>query len=56
MLNAYLAHFNMARPHRGLGLDVPMPVHGRAGAVDVEAPIERLDVLGGLIHEYCRAA
>jgi hypothetical protein len=56
VLNAYLAHFNMASPHRGLGLDVPVPVHGRAGALDVDAPIERLDVLGGLIHEYSRAA
>jgi len=58
VLNAYLAHFNMARPHRGLGLDVPVPVpvHGRAGTLDVDAPIKRLDVLGGLIHEYSRAA
>ena len=56
VLNAYLAHFNLACPYRGLGLDVPVPVHGRAGALDVDAPIERLDVLGGLIHEYSRAA
>jgi hypothetical protein len=58
VLTAYLAHLNMARPHRGLGLDVPVPVpdHGAVSALDVHAPIEWLDVLGGLIYEYRRAA
>jgi len=39
-----------------LDLDVPVPGHGRVKALDADAPIERLDVLGGLIHEYRRAA
>jgi hypothetical protein len=53
VLSAYVAHYNLARPHRGLGLEVPVApdkVSVRTG------PIERVDVLGGLIHEYHRAA
>ena len=56
VLSAYLAHYNRGRPHRGLDLDVPVPGHGMFKALDAGAPIERLDVLGGLIHEYRRAA
>jgi hypothetical protein len=53
LLSAYVAHYNLARPHRGLGLEVPVApdkVPVRTG------PIERVDVLVGLIHEYHRAA
>jgi transposase InsO family protein len=53
VLSAYVDHYNRARPHRGLGLEVPAvtdEVPLRTG------PIERVDVLGGLIHEYQRAA
>jgi transposase InsO family protein len=48
----YVRHYNQARPHRGLQLSVPEPCseHGRGGAV------HRTDVLGGIIHEYQRAA
>jgi tagatose-1,6-bisphosphate aldolase non-catalytic subunit AgaZ/GatZ len=56
---AYLEHYNTGRPHRGIGLEVPIPT-GALSAVDTstdpDAPIERVDVLGGLIHEYQRAA
>jgi putative transposase len=55
VLTAYLAQDNGARPHRGLGLDVPVPV-AVAGVVGADGAIERDDVLGGLIHEYRRAA
>ena len=53
VLATYVDHYNRARPHRGLGLEVP--------AVTDKVPlsagqIERADVLGGLIHEYHRAA
>lgn len=57
ILTAYLEHYNMARPHCGNHLDVPVPSaepatewRSRPGR------IERVDVLGGLIHEYRRAA
>jgi hypothetical protein len=59
VLTGYLEHYNTGRPHRGIALEVPVP----AGALrpvesftDPHASIERVDVLGGLIHEYRRAA
>jgi transposase InsO family protein len=56
VLSAYLAHYNTARPHRSLNLGVPVAVQGADRAREVDSAIERVDVLGGLIHEYCRAA
>jgi putative transposase len=59
VLTEYLRHYNCVRPHRGLDLQSPI----RAGGLSlVEAPptakpaIQRIDVLGGLIHEYRPAA
>jgi transposase InsO family protein len=57
VLTQCIKHYNTARPHRGVDLDVP----DRA-APPPSAPItqlrhiERTDVLGGLIHEYRHAA
>jgi putative transposase len=59
VLNSYLAHYNGGRPHRGLHLDIPAPpppANSRDGDTDDGAAIERTDLLGGLIHEYHRAA
>lgn len=53
VLTEYLRHYNTARPHRGLGLDVPTP---SPAAAPRSGRVERIDVLGGLIHEYRRAA
>jgi transposase InsO family protein len=53
VLQAYVAHYNLARPHRGLGLEVPVAPDELPRPT---SPIERVDVLGGLIHEYHRAA
>jgi putative transposase len=53
-LSIYLMHYNTARPHRGLKLQVPVQAAARMGCAD--GSIERIDVLGGLIHEYRRAA
>jgi putative transposase len=55
VLSAYLDHYNTARPHRGLKLQIPIEATGPATHTD-DGPIERTDVLGGLIHEYRRAA
>jgi len=57
VLTTYLGHYNTARPHRGINLEVPIP-RGRPPetSTDAGARIERVDVLGGLIHEYRRAA
>jgi hypothetical protein len=53
VLAAYIAHYNLARPHRGIGLEVPMAPDELSRPT---GPIERMDVLGGLIQEYQRAA
>jgi putative transposase len=47
----YLEHYHQERPHRGLALQPPDPPP-RPGT----SPIERRGRLGGLIHEYHRAA
>jgi putative transposase len=59
VLNEYLRHYNTARPHRSLNLQPPDAAR-RLRLVDsssvMERPVRRVDVLGGLIHEYQRAA
>ena len=55
VLQGYVAHYNRHRPHRGLDLsspDLASPPSPRYPA----GPVLRRDVLGGLIHEYERAA
>jgi len=60
VLGIYAEHYNRARPHRGLDLAPP----DRLSPPDCESPakhfgpayLRRHDVLGGLIHEYERAA
>jgi hypothetical protein len=45
------------RPHRGIDLDVPVPpVNTIRARTDQARRIERVDVLGRLIHEYRTAA
>jgi transposase InsO family protein len=52
VLRAYVAHYNGERPHRGLLIEVPKPTFTGPPV----GRVERHDVLGGLIHEYRRAA
>jgi hypothetical protein len=56
VLSAYVTHYNTA-PHRGNHLDVPaqpaQPAPARHGPL---GPVERIDILGALIHEYRHAA
>jgi hypothetical protein len=50
----YLRHYNTVRPHRSLDLHPPRPT-SRLTLLEpgtVEAPVQRIDVVGGLIHEY----
>ena len=57
VLTAFVAHYNTARPHRGLDLEVPTPAPAATvTALPSARRVERVDVLGGLIHEYRRAA
>jgi transposase InsO family protein len=56
VLGAYLAHYLAERPHRGLHLAVPAGNRTPRVFGAAHTPVERRDVLGGLIHEYRRAA
>jgi putative transposase len=58
VLTEYLRHYNTVRPHRSLDLQPPRPVSRLMLVEPVTGglSVERVDVLGGLIHEYRRAA
>ncbi len=51
LLTEYVCHYNEARPHRGLDLEPPLPRSATSGG-----KIICRDVLGGVVHEYERAA
>ena len=51
VLNEYVAHYNMARPHHGVAQQTPIS----RPASSISGPVERRDILGGIIHEYYRA-
>jgi putative transposase len=56
VLKTYFAHYNGHRPHRSLDMNSPVP---KSPWVTSDAPprsVIRRDALGGLIHEYERAA
>ena len=58
VLTEYLRHYNAVRPYRSLDLQPPHPA-ARLMLVEpdtVVSAVQRVDVLGGLIHEYRRAA
>jgi transposase InsO family protein len=58
VLTEYLCHYNTVRPHRSLDLQPPRPA-ARLTLVEPGgrgSSVRRVDVLGGLIHEYRRAA
>ena len=56
VLKEYVAYFNHARPHQGLGQRIPIPLahadqtNSRAGSV------QAIPILGGLHHQYQLAA
>jgi putative transposase len=54
VLRVYTEHYNRERPHRGLALLTPEV--GEAARLPTAERIDRRDRLGGLIHEYHRAA
>jgi putative transposase len=55
VLAVFVDHYNQTRPHRGINLEIPNgpPAPSESGDLD---GIERIDRLGGLIHEYRHAA
>jgi putative transposase len=57
ILRVYAEHYNAHRPHRALRLEPPLQQAGlTAVGEDQPARVHRRDLLGGLIHEYRRAA
>jgi hypothetical protein len=54
---AHLEHYNTGRPHRGIDLEIPVPASAATvTTLPVAGRVERVDVLGGLVHEYRRPA
>jgi transposase InsO family protein len=53
VLRTYTAHYNRERPHRGRALHPPQP---QAATLRRHGHVHRHDRLGGLVHEYYRAA
>ncbi len=57
VLHIYVDHYNTHRPHRALGLAAPTPgPRLRLVGPSPQDKLHRRDRLGGLIHEYARAA
>src|SRR4028119_2001811 len=52
VLRAYVTYYNTARPHQGIEQQCPIRLESSAR----DGPIERRDILGGVIHDYRRAA
>jgi transposase InsO family protein len=57
VLRVYVGHYNRHRPHRALGLEAPDPPADPDVICQArEGRMHRRDLLGGLLHEYRRAA
>jgi len=57
VLTRYLQHYNTGRPHRSIDLEIPVPAPvAMVTTLPFAGRVERVDVLGGLVHEYRRAA
>jgi putative transposase len=55
VLCVFVQHYNSERPHRALGRCPPTPVQPTRPS-PLDGAIKRRDRLGGLVHEYYRAA
>ena len=57
ILRVYVQHYNGHRLHRAVGLAAPDPPAGlTVVGEDRHARVRQSDLLGGLLHEYRRAA
>jgi hypothetical protein len=57
VLRVYVKHYNVHRPHRALRLGSPHPPADLSVMHEANAGrVHRRDLLGGLLHEYQRAA
>ncbi len=53
VLTAYITYYNQARPHQGIDQQCPVPL---VPSTARDGPIERRDILGGVLHDYYRRA
>jgi transposase InsO family protein len=56
VLNGYVAYFNHARPHQGIGQQIPEPSRSALSSHQTDEKVIARPVLGGLHHGYHRAA
>ena len=57
ILGVYIEHYNRHRPHRALQLEAPdRPARLTVVGENEGGEVRRRDLLGGLLHEYRRAA
>src|SRR3989440_3212586 len=56
LLKAYVVYFNQARPHQDLGQRIPQPLALSASPSSQPHQVLSIPVLGGLHHDYQRAA
>jgi putative transposase len=56
VLNSYVAYFNQARPHQGIGQQIPEPSRSPLFSHHAGEKVIALPVMGGLHHDYHWAA
>ncbi len=56
LASEYVFYYNQARPHQGLNQRIPAPLRILPDAERADHQVEALPVLGGLHHDYRRAA
>jgi len=56
VLNAYVAYFNQARPHQGIGQQIPVVWGGSRPTQHAADKVIAVPILGGLHHDYRKAA
>ena len=56
VLKDYVAYFNQARPHQGIEQPIPAPREHAMQASGARGNVIAFPVLGGLHHDYQRAA
>ena len=53
VLMTYVDYYNHARPHQGLDQECPASL---VRSMARDGPVERRDILGGILHDYYRRA
>ncbi|HSH79977.1 MAG TPA: integrase core domain-containing protein [Herpetosiphonaceae bacterium] len=53
VLTTYETYYNHARPHQGIDQQCPVPLQR---SITGDGPIERRDLVGGVLHDYYRRA